>query len=280
MLQVTKQCIACSKCPPDFGNGDGLYRAQPCATWPHAWVPPRGWAGSADSEHRPVMLVALNPGHPISGELAAYAKAGVKPYRDATEVEDSHALAILRHVTNTYSHLRRTQDSIFGRKCIAYIRCTAWILKKLLPAIYTFEPEAGEWYHFGWITDAFKCSTRRDTAPRIPKAHLIDCVNTHLPNEIRAARPRLVLALGGGSAYALERSRINWQSPNGPRFVGVRHPSQGCPPIDDSRHDASFFSIAEALGSNEPSKIAGDPEFTAFRTRVQRHLFPARRQRS
>lgn len=279
MLQVTKHCIACSKCPLDFGNGDGLYQHKPDEEWPHTWVPPRGWAGSDDSRHRPVVLVALNPGHPIAGELATYARAGIRPYRDAADVEDSHALAILRHVTNTYSHLRRTQDSIFGRKCIAYIRCAAWILKELFPAAYTFDPEAGDWRDFAWITDAFKCSTRRDTAPKIPKRQLIDCVNTHLPNEIHAARPRIVLALGGGSAYALERSRINWHSPSGPRFVRVRHTSQGCPAIDDHSHDGSFRSIAEALGAKMPGNLVDDSEFLAFRSRVQRHLFPAARRR-
>jgi uracil-DNA glycosylase len=45
-----------------------------------------------------------------------------------------------------------------------------------------------------WFTDAFKCSTRRESAPEITAA-AFDACRPHLERELSIVKPRLVVAL-------------------------------------------------------------------------------------
>lgn len=272
ILQLTKAFISCSRCPEDFGNGEGLKRCDPDAVWRHSWIPPRGWAGSPVAAHCPVFIVALNPGHPIARELETYSRAGIRPYVSAEDVPDSHASAVLGFVTSTYTRWTQGPNSVYGRKCIAYARCVAWILRRLRPTDYTFDPETSDWRDFAWITDAFKCSTRSDSNPKIPPELMLRCVTLNLRREIDALKPLLVLALGNDSYKALSASGV---SP----IVKVRHASNGCPRIDSNKLNPNLEAIAMTLGSRNPETLIRQQEFTGFRGRLQQALFPCRRAR-
>jgi hypothetical protein len=261
MLQLTKAAIACAACPRDFGTGDGLLRIG-TDRWPHDWIPPRGWAGAAELGHRPIVTVSLNPGHPLSSELDKYARAGVQPAASAADVTDEAAAALLSFCNEFYDDPTRSKDHVYPKKVVGYVRAAAWLLRIADQAL-TFDPRTVPWQRLAWITDCFKCSTVRDSGPRIPFELKQQCVERHLLRELAAASPRLVLALGGEASSVLCEKGI--------KHVKMRHPSNGCPRLDAPYHDDSFARMANEL--RLPLSIATSEEFRDFRRSVQKALF-------
>lgn len=261
MLELTKKMIACTACDRVFRTGDGIY-VDGDAHFSNGWAPPRGWAGGSDKGHRPVLTVSLNPGHPIEGELAHLAKAGLRPVKAANEVTDDVAKAVLNYCSAHYDSRTRSKDLIYHKKVIGYVRAAAWLLRQTT-LDYAFDPRRAPWREFAWITDCFKCSTRRDRGPRIPLELMRKCVDLHLRSEIGAVQPKLVIALGGAAAEALCAAGI--------MHVRMRHPSNGCPALDSKDHDSGFEDIAVTLGL-QPD-LARSAPFRRFRSEVQRDLF-------
>lgn len=246
IASATRDFVACTTCRTKF-----FHAGKTLLT--HRWLPPRGWAGSLVDGPRDIVMVALNPGALMRGELRVYRCAGlpagaVSPPSTVTQHE---ADVVTFNCTQAYFTSMRSRDHVFHRKSVAYARALLALALGRDPGIRGVRDRV-------WFTDAFKCSTRRESGPRISSAAFRAC-RTHLDREIEILKPRLIVALGQRVGRLLADV---YQS----RLVTLRHPSNGCPPLDSKEHDASFVRAAAIL------KVAAlDAD---VRASIHRDMFP------
>jgi hypothetical protein len=247
LLQLTQQIAACRRCRDDrttfvggrsvlAGEGEGDGSAS-------KWAPPRGWAGATGSSVD-IVLVALNPGGPLPGELDHYRSCGIT--ESLRSVSRDQAEALGAHCLDQYRAPRRGQNWIFHRKSVALARSLLWLLDGRDPGTRPWER--------CWFTDVFKCSTRSESSPQIKDAAFDACL-PFLKAELAAAKPRLIVALGRQVRIRLRQAGVH-------PFVPFRHPANGCPRLDAAYHDPSFEKAARQLGVGLP------PEFRTARQRA------------
>jgi len=196
-----------------------------------------------------IVLVALNPGAPLAGELDVYAEGGIS--RDSVPATDEQAALISATCLKQYSSPRRGANWIFHRKSVALARALLWLLDGS-------DPGRSPWTRC-WFTDALKCSTQREQGPEITDAAFDNC-QPFLVRELNVFAPKLIVALGGrafGRLTALNRTNL----------VQFRHPSNGCPRLDADYHDQAFSRAAELL------KVQLPRDFRAVRARVHNEAF-------
>lgn len=172
MLSLTVDMMACKECPRVFGHSESIHEVK-SEIWPHGWIPPRGWAGSVERQHLPIIIVALNPGHPMDNELAFYCSRGVAPVESGA-IPLSSGQAIMEWCTESFDNPGRTRDHIYHRKVLAYIRMALWLhfhINKIAE-----DALECDWKKYVWITDAFKCTTKNESGPKIPMKYMRDCV--------------------------------------------------------------------------------------------------------
>lgn len=232
---ITQRIVGCRKCRDDdrtYVGGLSVLATD--------WAPPRGWAGAGHASVEAV-LVALNPGGPLPGEMEHYAARGITAATCHGTPEQAET--IHQYCLDQYRAPRRGQNWIFHRKSVALARCLLWLIDGR-------DPGQSPWSRC-WFTDVFKCSTRSESAPQIKDAAFNAC-RSHLVQELVALKPKLIVALGGAARKRLLLAGI------GP-FVTFRHPSNGCPRIDAPFHDAAFEAAASLLNVSIP------PDFRAIR---------------
>ncbi len=229
LLALTQQIAACRRCRDDqttFVGGRSVLDPE--------WAPPRGWAGATGPDVD-IVLVALNPGGPLMGELDHYASVGIT--EGIQDVSPDQAEALATHCLDQYRAPRRGQNWLFHRKSVALARALLWLLDGRDPGVRPWER--------CWFTDVFKCSTRSESSPQIKDA-AFDACWPFLKAELAAAKPKLVVALGGAARVRLQQAGVH-------PLVSFRHPSNGCPQLDATFHDASFKEAARQLRVEPPT---------------------------
>lgn len=263
MLNMTKSFITCNRCPRQLSPNESMLEVK-LDCWGHGWIPPRGWAGTPELGHRPIVTVSLNPGHPLPSELEIYNRAGISPYLSKDDVTDEHADTILKFCLNEFENPPHDSNHIYHRKAIAYVRMAMWLLSYTDHGV-PIDALNDDWKEYAWLTDAFKCSTANENGPSIPLKWGLTCVNSHLRRELEAIKPKLVISLGGGASTFLQKAGIT--------HVKARHPSRGCPRAEDDRHIPCMIEMARMLGVAKPVGLVRSIEFLDFRRKLQELLF-------
>jgi uracil-DNA glycosylase len=229
LVSVTRDILACRQCrrdPETFHDGKTVL-AEP-------WTPPSGWAGNPGG-HVELLLVALNPGFPLPGEPEL--PDGLT--EDNVSITSEQALAVTQSCLRHYREPKRHRDWIFHRKSVALARALLWLNDGS-------DPGETLWSRC-WFTDVFKCSTRKESNPTLTQSALRAC-RRHLEREIRCTQPTLVVALGNRAWRGLVELQVD-------RLVKFRHPSNGCPRLDATYHDAAFGAAAKKLSVEIPSNF-------------------------
>ncbi len=222
--------------------------------------PPRGWAGQWSLKPPTVLMVSLNPGHPLM--LAP--KHG--PRWNETEILDRHGLdfrpgveeqeVVSRRRTNvtfeaardvldicwrSYTDPTTAHDHLFHRRSVAYARACLWLLGV-----------DDDWRDHCWFTDVVKCSTIVETKTPLPRLAISNC-RRHLVAEIEMVRPSVVAVLG---QTALEPAQLALNEAKLPApTIQLLHPSRwrqltskrqaksfrGFPAIDGRSPDSQEF---------------------------------------
>lgn len=222
LINITTNILACRRCrqdPSTFIDGESVLGT---------WAPPRGWAGEI-AKHADIVLVGLNPGFPLPNESAKYQAAGLSEANVTPTTEQLDA--VFNHCISQYRSPGTGQNWVFHRKSVAFARAILWILDRA-------DPGESLWRRV-WFTDVFKCSTKDESKPKISRAAEKACIG-HLRMEIGCLSPKLIVALGGQTSAALKRAGI--------RHIRFRHPSNGCPRLDNECFDSVFEQVAEELG--------------------------------
>jgi hypothetical protein len=245
LVPLTAETVACRTCytdPSTFIGGKSVLGD---------WAPPRGWAGLPGTT-TDLVVVSLNPGTALPGELFEYASHGLIPETHSTGVNSEQIIAVWAYGLRQFRSPRRGQNWVFHRKAVAL----AHSLLCLLDGHYV---EKDSLWSRVWFTDVFKCSTGRESGPSISLPAERAC-RRHLERELSLLRPRLVVALGRRCSQALSRAGLP--------HVSFRHPSRGCSPWHADQHDKAFIAGASALGCEVPidfrnlCKRAHDEAFT------------------
>jgi hypothetical protein len=237
ILQHTQNIIGCRTCLTDrntFLNGQSVIPLT-------GWAPPRGWAGPLNSTVD-IVLVSLNPGAPLPGEVAHYEQNEIE-YANVN-VSATQATVVRDYCQKQYSKPQRGHNWTFHRKSLGYARALLWLLDGK-------DPGETPWERC-WFTDLFKCSTKRESGPQITSQAFSACL-PHLVEEVRLLRPKLIVALGGRSAKALRL--LSTQQPAFSSLVAFRHPSNGCPRLEAEYHDDSFKNAARVLDRTIPANF-------------------------
>jgi hypothetical protein len=207
------------------------------------------------------MFVALNPGTLLADEAGLYQQKGIWPRQpgQASALGENDAAVILDFVLQEYKSRARSRNRVFHKKSAAYARA-------LLTLLHGRDPGA-QWLEHVWLTDALKCSTKRESGPSIPDAAFKNC-ETHLRAEIALVRPKAIIALGGRAFKRLKTAALGYP------LVPFRHPSNGCPCLDARSHDKSFQvfrTVLSTLGIRCPDPAS--PAFREERMRIQQDIF-------
>jgi hypothetical protein len=233
VLQLTGEFMRCVRCrtDPSTFRSDGRSALTTC------WYPPRGWAGTTESGRRPLMLVSLNPGRPITPEITAWQTQGITEAgccKVESDGHDQHAQMVLDRCTESYLKPAPGRDFEFHRRVVDFARSCLWIMG--LPV--------DDWLRYCWFTDIFKCSTRSEGSPIIPAGAFNAC-EPHIKAEIEHFQPDLIVAFGSAAKCRLRKQ---------PKVIGCPHPSpnNNRPPspwrhIDDPSHDERFKEIARIV---------------------------------
>lgn len=244
LTQFISDVTACQRCTKRW---PGVLNQEP--------MPPRGFAGSLDVlAPVPLMLVSLNPGHPLPAEEALWSG---KPF------DSSLGEGLFSQCASYYD----AGATPFHRISVAIVRAALSARGDDIPA--------SEWAKHAWLTDAFKCSTPAEVGPRIPERALRECafgapreadlVPGHLEREIAILRPQVILTLGRRARELL------LSSPYADRVVPFTHPSGAFHRLDSERWDETFRRIADLFGRQLPAD-----KFRAQRTRIWEEAWKAR----
>lgn len=231
VLAMTADFVGCTDCYSIDGVSKLLPRVDrqmPC-----------GWAGTDEQGPRRLMIVALNPGHPMWGGSEWHAldlvdESGCR----RRDISLGHAGALLKFGTKLYVEPGPSANSLFHRRSVAYAKACLWLLGE--------KPE--DWLRLCWFTDAFKCSTAQETKVRIPDEGFDSC-GRHLRRELSEFTPELVVALGSAAARAANRA-LGRRGPSPgkkPAIVRFLHPSRWRK-FDSPAHDRAFRDVASAFG--------------------------------
>ncbi len=245
--------VACTKCrddPSTFRNNKTVLTPE--------WLPPRGWAGTLNMGPRDIVIVSLNPGAPMRGELAVYAQAGLPAgsLHPPKTVTSAQANVVTEHCTGVYFSNDRSRDHVFHKKSVGYARALLTLLDGRDPGTQAVRERC-------WFTDIFKCSTPEELAPTISNGAFVAC-RRHIDHEIELLSPKAIVALGGTAKRCLATQY-------GQRLVSFRHPSNGCPRLDAEAHDKAFVQAAKLFN------VSTDPRSSAFRRMrqaIHASLFP------
>ncbi|WP_437613537.1 uracil-DNA glycosylase family protein [Sorangium sp. So ce834] len=206
------------------------------------------------------MVVTLNPGAPMDGERDLYASWGLTV---PGCVSENQAKLLMAHCTKQYVAPGRGADTVFHRKITTFARASLWVLG------HRDAVSADGWIDNCWFTDIFKCSTRAESAPRIPKAAFAAC-RPHLEAELAAFAPRVLLAFGATAAREVASLRNQQHSP---AIFTLPFPvNAGLAAVTDTKHDALFHQIALLAGVGWTEQI--HREFAAYRAALLARYFP------
>jgi hypothetical protein len=192
-VKLTQEFMGCTTC----------FRGTPVAGMLPLW-PPRGWAGPAKVTSPSVLVVSLNPGHPLKvphhgegwDEEALLSRHGLLVSRTAAAAADRIVLERAARVTTaaaeevlalcrrSYLAPTRARDHLFHRRSVAYARALLWLLGV-----------DDEWANHCWFTDLVKCSTRQESGKPLPPKAISNCA-VHLKRELVFVQPSVVAALG------------------------------------------------------------------------------------
>ena len=188
-IDLSNRFANCKRCFED----PATFRRDGATALLTPWCPPRGWGGTTRAGHRALMVVTINPGAPMKGELPLYRSWGISRGNKVTKRQSTR---LLSHCTQLYTEPAPGPDTVFHRKIVTYVRAALWVLGE------RDRVESRNWINHVWFTDAFKCSTRSERAPSIPKRALEAC-RPHLEDELKAFTPSIVMAFGGKAREAL-----------------------------------------------------------------------------
>jgi hypothetical protein len=217
LREVTRDILSCRRCV----EGELLYKP---------WIAPRGWAGLPKRDRVELVFVALNPGHPLPYEVELLKNLGLD--ETCIEVTDDQVTGVNGYGLSNYQCVPKGPSGTFHAKSVALAHSLLWLMSGQEPGDSLWEK--------CWFTDAFKCSTRKESAPAISRAAFSEC-RPHLERELSACSPKLVVTLGKSARRVLSDMH---RYP----IVHFRHPSNGCPRLDSTYHDDAFQQAADALG--------------------------------
>lgn len=246
-LELTREFMQCTKC---FGS-------KRVRSLVEQW-PPRGWAGPDSVKQPSVMLVSLNPGHPVrikwNGQLRDEPRlfARLRLTKRSFQGCTMGPRAMLAFCRRSYANPAPGRNQLFHRRSIAYARALLWLLGV-----------RGDdaWKTHCWFTDLGKCSTNREHGAYIPVAAIRNC-RGHIEREFEFVRPTIIAALGSQAAGRL-RTIVAESFPY-VHFVHLRHPSGWIRLTDNRQHDA-FASLRNTLNANPG-------EFHSFLAELQEEL--------
>jgi hypothetical protein len=252
VIELTKGFVSCSEC---LTNRATFRRRDRRSALLQPWAPPRGWAGTEDDGPRTIMVVTLNPGAPMPDERGSWSAWGLTEPGLCTDLQ---ARDLLTRCTRNYLNPVAGSDTVFHRKSVGLVRAALWLFGRR-------DDEDGEWLRHVWFTDAFKCSTEAERGPKIPAAAMAAC-RTHLQEELRHFRPRVVLTLGTRARDAtMELTAL-------PPVIPFKFPSGGLEAVSDAGLDARFDVVATVAGIEWSPRLRA--EFREFRETLQGRLFP------
>jgi uracil DNA glycosylase superfamily protein len=263
ITDLTKEFMRCARC---FEQGHEVGGLSPL--WP-----PRGWAGP-DTLTPPVLLVvSMNPGHPL--QLAPQHGAGWDELAllrrhhllgdvlvDGGEVVVRRRLAVTTQAARdvaafcwkSYDTPTGARDHTFHRRSVAYARACLWLLGA----------EGDEWREHCWFTDAVKCSTSVETNVGVPDGAVTEC-RRHLVREIDMIRPAVILALGGDAKRAVDAATVGGKVK--PRVVQFLHPARWRKLTSD-RQMLGFSTSGLTAGPRTPDS----PQFRSYLAQLQAEL--------
>lgn len=191
-----------SKLTEDFMRCSACFGDPPIPGLLPLW-PPRGWAGPEEVASPSVMLVSLNPGHPLKiakdprgvwNEEALLRRHGLAMHvnygsdevviRRKTSVTPAAAGAMLELCWRSYRTPTSARDHLFHRRSVAYARAALWLCGV-----------DSKWESHSWFTDLVKCSTVSESRQALPKGAILNC-RAHLSRELDFVQPSAILALG------------------------------------------------------------------------------------
>jgi hypothetical protein len=258
-VKLTQEFMGCTTC----------FRGNPVAGMLPLW-PPRGWAGPAEVASPSVLVVSLNPGHPLKvprhgeewDEEALLSRYGLLVSQTAAAAErnvlersarvsTAAAEDVLALCRRSYLAPTRARDHLFHRRSIAYARALLWLLGV-----------DDEWANHCWFTDLVKCSTRQESGKPLPPKAIANCA-VHLKRELVFVQPSIVAALGVAVEKPLQRA-LEEGACNAP-VVRLLHPSRWRK-LTTERQGKSFQKLQGLV--RDPKS----PAFVEFLKALQREL--------
>jgi hypothetical protein len=261
VLDLTMTFMRCATC---FGSSSSVPDLSPL--WP-----PRGWAGPPELRAPTVLVVSLNPGHPLSiptkygvgwdeakllHDHGLGAQATIEGpeavVRRRTAVTREAAQAVVDICWRCYDGPTPARDHLFHRRSVAYARACLWL--------------AGvdeDWRAHCWFTDIVKCSTTTESGTGLPEAAITNC-RRHLVREIEVVQPKIIAVLGHQAVPPTKAAALEAGSQAMP--VVFRHPARWRRLTDDI-HMRSFRRIPKA-----PSRREDSAEFRGYLKRLQDEL--------
>jgi len=183
------------------------------------FVPPRGWAGGTDKNKVKLVVVTLNPGHPMESEIKQFSKVSMSEKLGQYEIDYLYNFA-----TDTFTNPQIRGN---GRDTVFHSKMKNYMVEALVYCGLVDRKEAfNNWLDYVWLTDLFKCSTKSETGPNIPLNNRIRC-QKYLLQEINYFNPKAIIAMHGKARDDLSKISIIKN-----KLVYFRHPSNGGPTVN------------------------------------------------
>lgn len=237
------------------------------------WWPPRGWAGPERIRPPVLMVVSLNPGHPLSlpahygtgwDELSLLTRHGLAAAvtKEAQNVVARRRLVVTREAATavaalcwrSYTSPTRSRDHLFHRRSVAYAKACLWLMGA--------DPD--EWQEHCWFTDVVKCSTTAESNAGVPSRAVAAC-RRHLVEEILTVRPEVAAVLGGAVLSPVKAALAEAKS--SARVISLLHPARWRKLTSD-RQRRSFRQFSPPA----PGRLADSEAFSGVLATLQSEL--------
>lgn len=178
--------------------------------------PPRGWACNDDRSQVKILVVSLNPGHPLPEEIERFKN------KQESVLDEDDLQFLMDFATNVY----KRYSSRYGGSSVFHNKLRSYIQEALINCGIIDRHDTNDWFKYVWLTDIFKCSTVNESGPNISAYFMNHCIQRHLLKELNYFNPKAIIAMGTRAYKGLIKTK--WAS----RTVYFRHPANGGPRIN------------------------------------------------